>query len=210
LVTFKDKSGSALVWVLFSVHRGHFAVAGRRAKPPDRGTMSHDKIKAAARERMSETGESYAAARRKVAEEFRAAGSGAQSGKLERFAIRYEDVDRFSQWVDNLKAAHIEIDAHWLRVRFGGFNLDVPRASVNAVSRSAHQARGTIGVHSRRGNWLVNGSADGLVEIMIDPPCRTERQPSTLFLRMKVNQLIVSLVDPDGFITVASHWLPKG
>ncbi len=35
--------------------------------------MSHDKIKAAARRRMTETGESYAAARREVMKEFQAA-----------------------------------------------------------------------------------------------------------------------------------------
>jgi hypothetical protein len=34
--------------------------------------MSHDKIKSAARRRMAETGESYAAARRKVTREFQA------------------------------------------------------------------------------------------------------------------------------------------
>jgi hypothetical protein len=170
--------------------------------------MSHDKIKAAARKRMAETGESYAAARRKVIEEFQAAEGSARAGEPERFAIRYEDVDRFTQWTSNLKAAHVTVNPDWLRVRFGGFKLDVPRASVRGVTRSAHDtrgrigvhSRGTIGVHSSRGSWLVNGSADGLVEITIDPPVRTERQPTTLFLRSEVNQLIVSLVDPDGFI----------
>jgi hypothetical protein len=39
-----------------------------------------------------------------------------------------------------------------------------------------------------------------LVEIEIDPPCHTERCLSTLFRRMEVSELIVSLVDPDGFI----------
>jgi hypothetical protein len=173
--------------------------------------MSHDKIKAAARKRMAETGESYAAARRQVIEEFRGTGNGTQTraaGEPERFAIRYEDVDRFTQWTNNLKAAHVAVDPDWLRVRFGGFRLDVPRAAVRGVTRSAHDARGrigghsrgTIGVHSRGGSWLVNGSADGLVEITIDPPLRTERQPATLFRRSEVSQLIVSLVDPDGFM----------
>lgn len=170
--------------------------------------MSHDKTKAAARKRMAETGESYAAARRKVIEEFRATQGDARAAEPERFAIRYEDVDRFTQRTNNLRAAHVELDPDWLRVRFGGFRLDVPRASVRGATRSAHDtrgrigvhSRGTVGVHSRRGSWLVNGSADGLVEIAIDPPVRTERQPSTLFLRSEVNQLIVSLVDPDGFI----------
>jgi hypothetical protein len=60
-------------------------------------------------------------------------------------------------------------------------------------------------VHSKGGRWLANGSAGGLVEIEIDPPCHTKRSPSTLFLRMKVNTLIVSLVDPDGFIAAVQR-----
>jgi hypothetical protein len=76
----------------------------------------------------------------------------------------------------------------------------VPRASVGRAARSSHRTRGTIGVHGKGGSWLANGSADGLVEIEIDPPCHTKRCPSTLFLQMKVNELIVSLIDPDGFM----------
>ena len=60
-------------------------------------------------------------------------------------------------------------------------------------------------VHARRGTWLVNGSHDGLVEIVIDPPCYLPRQPSTLFRRTKVRSLIISLVDPDGFIAAVQQ-----
>ena len=67
------------------------------------------------------------------------------------------------------------------------------------------QTKGTIGVHSKSGRWLANGSADGLVEITIDPPVYTPRSLSSLFLRMKVNALIVSLVDPDGFIAAVER-----
>jgi hypothetical protein len=47
---------------------------------------------------------------------------------------------------------------------------------------------------------LVNGSADGLVEVTIEPPCYTDRTPSTMFVKERVNSLLVSLADPDGFI----------
>jgi hypothetical protein len=60
-------------------------------------------------------------------------------------------------------------------------------------------------VHSRGGSWLANGSANGLVEIAIDPPCRTERSLSTFFLRARVSELVVSLVDPDGFIAAVQR-----
>jgi hypothetical protein len=75
-------------------------------------------------------------------------------------------------------------------------------AKVQGVPGSGEQRSdwGTIGVHAKGGSWLANGSADGLVEIEIDPPCHTERCLSTLFRRMEVRELIVSLVDPDGFI----------
>jgi hypothetical protein len=168
--------------------------------------MAHDKIKAAARRRMAETGESYATARREVIREFRAARSNGPTGDPERFAISYSDMGPISTWSDTLlgggpDGGRIEIGADELRLRMADFKVNVPRASVRRVARSSHQTRGTIGVHSKGGSWLANGSADGLVEIEIDPPCHTERCLSTLFLRMKVNELIVSLVDPDSFIT---------
>ena len=167
--------------------------------------MAHDKIKAAARRRMAKTGESYAAARREVIREFRAAGSSDPAGKPEWFAISYKDMGPISTWTDTLlgggpAGGRIEIGAGELRLRMADFKVDVPRASVRRAARSSHQTRGTIGVHAKGGSWLANGSADGLVEIEIDPPCRTGRSLSTLFRRMKVTELIVSLVDPDGFI----------
>jgi hypothetical protein len=46
----------------------------------------------------------------------------------------------------------------------------------------------------------VNGSADGLIELAIEPPCYTERRISEMFSRGKVKSLTLSLADPDGFI----------
>ena len=167
--------------------------------------MAHDKIKAAARRRMARTGESYAAARREVIRELRAAGSSDRAGEPEWFAIRDDGLDRFTVLMDNLRGGgraswRVEVDADELRLRMADFRVDVPRASVRRAARSSHQARGATGVHGKGGKWLANGSADGLVEIEIDPPCHARRSPSTLFLRMEVSTLIVSLVDPDGFM----------
>jgi hypothetical protein len=172
--------------------------------------MAHDKIKAAARRRMAQTGESYAAARREVIREFRAAGSGAPAGEPEWFAISYKDMGPISTWADTLlgggpAGGRVEVDAGELRLRMADFKVDVPRASVRRAARSSRQTRGTIGVHAKGGSWLANGSADGLVEIEIDPPCHTGRSLSTLFRRMKVTELVVSLVDPDGFIAAAQR-----
>src|SRR4051794_4305908 len=57
----------------------------------DRRAMSHDKIKAAARDRMARTGESYSTARRAVINEHRAASRGTD-GDIKWFAIRYSRV----------------------------------------------------------------------------------------------------------------------
>jgi hypothetical protein len=50
------------------------------------------------------------------------------------------------------------------------------------------------------GRGLVNGSPDGLVELALDPPSELAPGIDTLFRREKVDLLIVSLVDADGFI----------
>jgi hypothetical protein len=170
--------------------------------------MSHDKIRAAARKRMAETGEPYATARREVIKDYQhaAAGPGVTSSFDARFfAIDYSDMGRVSLWTETRHGGGpgrggVEVGSTVLRVRMAGFHLDIPRGTVRSAARSARSVRGTIGVHSRRGRWLVNGSDRGLVELVIEPPCYTPRQPSTLFLRSKVSSLTISLVDPDGFI----------
>jgi hypothetical protein len=80
------------------------------------------------------------------------------------------------------------------------FRFSVPRSSIRSVRRSDAKPGGTTGVHTQRGRLLVNGSAEGLVEVTIDPPCLTGRSLNTMFIRQPVSTLIVSLADPDGFI----------
>jgi hypothetical protein len=170
--------------------------------------MSHDKIRAAARRRMAETGEPYATARREVIKDYQQAGAGPGAASFPDarfFAIDYSDMGRFSLRASGLQdqgpgRGGVELDSTMLRVRMADFHLDIPRSSVRSAARSARSVRGTIGVHGGRGRWLVNGSYNGLVELAIEPPCYTPRQPSTLFLRSKVSSLTISLVDPDGFI----------
>lgn len=169
--------------------------------------MTHDKIKAAARKRMAETGESYATARREVIKNYQQAesGAGASSSGARWFALDDSDIGRVTRWLDRVRGKDsgyggVEVGTDVLRVRALDFRLDIPRGSVRSVARSDRQTRGTIGVHSRRGNWLVNGSHENLVELAIEPPIYPPRQPNTLFLTMRVNSLTISLVDPDGFI----------
>jgi hypothetical protein len=90
----------------------------------------------------------------------------------------------------------VEVGPDQIRVQMGDFKLTVPRASVRSVSRSQADVGKTVGMHHRSGRWLVNGSADGLVELTIEPPVyRVE-----MFIRWKVKSLTLSLADPDEFI----------
>lgn len=179
--------------------------------------MSHDKISAAARERMAETGEPYAAARREVIKNYQEAGAGpgATSPSSARwFAIDYTDMDRASLWLRTVLGrgsgrGAVEVGSAVLRVRTADFHLDIPRGSVRSVARPEYQHRGTTGIHARRGSWLVTRSHDGLVELAIEPPCYLPRQLSTVFRKMEVSSLIISLVDPDGFIAAVKGDGPR-
>lgn len=80
----------------------------------------------------------------------------------------------------------VEVGPDQIRVQMGSFKLTVPRASIRSASRSQENVRGTYGMHSHSGRWLVNGSPDGLVELTIEPPCYNGRKPVSLFTRGKV------------------------
>ena len=169
--------------------------------------MSHDKIKAAARQRMAETGEPYSAARRAVLQKRQAAGDQGSAQEPTWFPISYRDAG-FGGWLDRRHfgrgpgRAGVTVSADLLRIRaLRDFRLDIPRASVQSVTRSQFRAQGWRGMHEvSRGRWLVNGTDAGLVELVLDPPPRLDRTLGTGFTKRTVNSLIMSLVDPDGFI----------
>ncbi len=180
--------------------------------------MSHDKISAAARQRMAETGESYAAARRAVIREHQAAGEHPAALGQRWFTISYSDTwsGRLSDSLDRLLfhagrgVSGVALDTGEIRVRMGSFKLDIPRSSVRSVQRSQAKVGGTTGVHGRHGRWLVNGSAEGLAELTIDPPVHISPSIDTLFGLgpSRVRQLTLSLDDPDGFVAAVGALLP--
>ena len=170
--------------------------------------MSHDKISAAARKRMAETGEPYAAARRAVLREHQQAASKNPSPGTKWFAISYSNAltSRLTASLGTLFGggpgrSGVEVGPEEIRVRMDDYELNLPRSSVRSVGPSQARLGGTTGVHhAGRGQLWLNGSADGLVELALDPPCYTGRTLNTMFLNQKVTSLILSLVDPDGFI----------
>jgi hypothetical protein len=75
------------------------------------------------------------------------------------------------------------------------FSGIVPRSSITEVKR----VTGPVwawGAHGWRGRWLVNGSANGLVQVSIEPTARGH----CLFFPVKLRQLTVSLDEPDEFV----------
>jgi hypothetical protein len=123
------------------------------------------------------------------------------------FPLSYRNagMDRLTFWLDTLVGsgpgrAGVEVTDTALRVRMAEFRMDIPRDAVRSVHRSNARLYGTSGVHASRGRLLVNGCAEGLVELALDPPLRTPRTLSTAFLRERVSTLILSLTEPDTFI----------
>ena len=105
---------------------------------------SPDKIRAAARKRMAETGESYAAARREVIREHQAGGGQIPGPDTRWFAIRYigAGIDKITAWMDTLFGAGpgvsgVEVSPDQIRVRMGTYKFDILR-------RSARQGPGNV------------------------------------------------------------------
>jgi hypothetical protein len=69
-----------------------------------------------------------------------------------------------------------------------------------ASGPAAHATQRTRVAQPSRARLLVNGSPDGLVELRVDPPFRTDRALSTGFVRARVDRVVVSLVDPEAFL----------
>jgi hypothetical protein len=157
--------------------------------------MTHDKIKAAARARKAETGGPYAAARRAVLDGRRF------------FPISFDTagLDWITKSLDTLFGggpgkSGVHVFPGRLHIQMSTFSLDVPRSSIQSPIRSEAKLRGTTGVHIIRGRAIINGCDQGLVEFGVAPALRTGRSLSTMFYRERVNKIVLSMVDPDGFI----------
>ena len=75
---------------------------------------------------------------------------------------------------------------------FGG---RAPRGSVDCARALADTVI-SRGVHGWRGDWLVNGAGDGLVELRFDPPMRAH----VIGFPVRVRRLRVAVDDPDGLV----------
>jgi hypothetical protein len=156
---------------------------------------------------MARTGEPYSIARRAVLNE-RAATTGENAHPVSRwFALRYDanGLNGLTAFLDGVFSlgrpkSGVQVDQDEIRVRSPGFEQRIPRASIRTAHRWNGDLHGTSGVHVTRGQLLVNGASSGLVELTLDPPCHTPRTLNTMFVRETVREVVVSLLDPEGFL----------
>jgi hypothetical protein len=89
-------------------------------------------------------------------------------------------------------SAFIEIDADEVRVRMGwAFRARFPRSAVRSATTSTMRPL-SRGVHGFGGRWLVNGSAEGLVELVLDP----RQRAFVLGFPVALRQLVMSFETP--------------
>jgi hypothetical protein len=95
------------------------------------------------------------------------------------------------------RRSYVRIGDDSLNVAMGwGFRADIPLASVTGSALETDRVVGW-GVHGWRGEWLVNGSTQGVVKLTIDPPVRARVFGANVRLRV----LLVSVDDPDALIS---------
>jgi hypothetical protein len=92
----------------------------------------------------------------------------------------------------------VEVDREVVRVRMGwSFQAEIPRSAIRSITREKKPFGFGAGVHGWRGRWVVNGSNNGVVRLVLDPP------PAARMLSIvtiKPRELFLSLENPTGFI----------
>ena len=96
-------------------------------------------------------------------------------------------VRQSNSWID-VSDTEIEVRLGW------AFRGSVPRASIRSVEDDASPVWGW-GAHGWKGTWLINGSSDNIVRVVIEPPARAR----ALGLPVNLKVLRVSVADPDAF-----------
>jgi hypothetical protein len=92
--------------------------------------------------------------------------------------------------------SRIEVRSADVVVRMGwAFRARIERSAITSAHEDQMLGLG-IGVHGWRGQWLVNGSTEGIVTLDIDPPGRG----LALGFPVKVRRLQVSVEDPGRFL----------
>ncbi|MFV0306361.1 MAG: hypothetical protein ACK5OX_01285 [Desertimonas sp.] len=89
----------------------------------------------------------------------------------------------------------VAIDTDTVRVWMGwGFRATLRRDTVHATRLDRRVI--SRGVHGWRGRWLVNGAADGLVRLTIEP----RQRGWTAGIPLSLREVTVSVEDPEGLL----------
>ena len=118
-----------------------------------------------------------------------------------RFAIRFSPRLRWLFVLAGLGPRHtlVELRGEALVVRMGwAFRAVLPVRDISRASRE-RDVWWAIGVHTNfSGTWLVNGSATGIVNIVLSEPVRGR----SAGVAVTVRTLGLGLEDPEGFLAL--------
>ncbi len=92
--------------------------------------------------------------------------------------------------------AYVEVNQESVRVQMGwAFRSQIPRSAIVSVTPSNHHPL-SRGVHGWAGRWLVNGSGQGILSLVFQPPQRAY----VLGFPVSLKQLLISVADPNALI----------
>ena len=120
-----------------------------------------------------------------------------------RFPIRFGRFNAalMSLFGMNPGNSFVEVDGHEVRVQMGrGFRATIPRSSIVEARRRGY-VWWAYGIHGWRGRLIVNGSGHNLASLRLEPPV----QASVFGISVRVTELWVSLVDPEGFLAAVGR-----
>jgi hypothetical protein len=118
--------------------------------------------------------------------------------EAQRFSIRFDEWYRWLSTMLWLRPAdsYVDVGDPDVVVRMGwAFQARFPRAAASAMRHRAH-APMSRGVHGFGGRWLVNGSGDNVVTIVLEPAQRAR----VLGISVRLHELLVSVDDPDELV----------
>jgi hypothetical protein len=119
-------------------------------------------------------------------------------GSPQRFALRYGSFSKPLLVLVGSGPRHscvVVSDAEVVVAMGPSFSGRATRDAVTSVRRVTDWVI-SRGVHGWRGDWLVNGAGDRLVEVRFDPPMKAR----VLGFPIRARRLRISVDDPDGLV----------
>lgn len=121
------------------------------------------------------------------------AGAMNSQGRV-RFPIRFDSAYRALSSLLLLRPSDsfVEVEGDEVRVRMGwAFRARFPRSAVVSASDFGERPL-SRGVHGFAGRWLVNGSGDGIVRVVLEP----RQRAYVLGFPVRLRELLVSVEAP--------------